>query len=154
MKKRLSGKIQRGRIPLALPRAEGRGGSRPGAGRPRAINWREVRAHARIGTSEEDIVTVLKIPTELLKDQAVSERLREEVKEGHAYNRVKALKDIGKRASVNVLLGKMRNLHGWDQPQAQIQEQFPEVNEAQLLALLEQLRAGGGPYGAPDQATA
>ncbi len=125
-----------------------------GAGRPRAVNWREVRAHARIGTSEEDIITVLKIPVELLKDQEVSERLRNEVKEGNAHNRVKLLKEIQKKRSVNMTLGKARNVLGWDQPAAQITEQLPDVNEAQLLALLEQLRAGGGPYGGPDQAAA
>ncbi len=150
MKKRLP----RGRVPLLRPGARQRGGARPGAGRPRAINWREVRTHARIGTSEEDIVTVLKIPMELLKDQEVSERLRDEVKEGNAYNRVKLLKEIQQKRSVNMTLGKARNVLGWDQPAAQITEQLPEVNEAQLLALLEQLRAGGGPYGTPDQATA
>lgn len=109
---------------------------------------------ARIGTSEEDIIINLKIPTELLKDQEVSEHLRNEVREGHAHNRIKALKDVEKTRSVNIRLARLRNLHGWDQPQAQVQEQLPEVNEAQLLALLEQLRAGGGPYGAPDQAAA
>lgn len=152
MKKR----IPRGRVPVVRPggrrRNPGRGGARVGAGRPRAINWREVRTHARIGASEEDIITVLKIPVELLKDQGVSERLRNEVKEGNAQNRVALLKQIQKKRSVNITLGKARNILGWDQPTAQIAEQLPDVNEAQLLALIEQLRAGGGPYGAPDQA--
>jgi hypothetical protein len=129
----------------------GRGGKRPGAGRPRTkpipppaaprIPWEKIRTAARTGAPEEEIIVGLELPQGALDDPASLLRFREEIAKGHAAYKLELrqmirsrglkgrLKDNEVAGSVNALGLQARNILDWDK-QIPAQETEPDLGTA------------------------
>lgn len=107
----------------------GRGGPRPGAGRPRelpgpgGIPWTKVRQFARLGADRDTIVRALGILPERLRDPDVLARMQTELDRGHALHEIDLLQDVrrvrkGGPGKVNAVLAALRHTLDWNKPDA------------------------------------
>jgi hypothetical protein len=127
----------------------GRGGARPGAGRPRVdrssgINWTEVRKHFRLGGSRDDVLTALGLTSDQLSDPGITVRLQKEQEQGAALHRLDLLAGVDrlrKGGSVNATLASLKQKVGWDRHEGEKGNGRPdaEAAAAEIDALLTKL---------------
>jgi hypothetical protein len=119
--------VARDRKSKAKQKGPGRGGARPGAGRPRerpgpgGIKWTIVRRYARLGADRDLIVRALGLLPEQLRDPEVLARFQLEIERGEAQHQVELLEDVkrlrrGGDGKVNAVLASLKHALGWGKP--------------------------------------